>query len=247
MPKYLDLVKAREEEVRKLIEWLAKRTKGFEEPKLVLTGGHGLRAFVPFSHSTRDCDFVLAKGEPWHIDRIRQWLPKSMSAANLEKREDYAFLRCLKLFRIGKQEARISLDFMEGKVVGRTPEQVVVVGGDFINASTKSRISAGAGYVEVHVSSYPDYLLLKIVAARRSDVRDVAALVWKNGIPGNLEQRAARLLPYPAIFQENLRNIIVPEIEDKRFLHSWRGMFVTTDFTEETKAEVVRLLRELAR
>jgi len=44
-----------------------------------------------------------------------------MCAATLEKREGYAFLRCLKLFRIGKQEARISLDFMEGKVVGRTP------------------------------------------------------------------------------------------------------------------------------
>ncbi|MBI4489514.1 MAG: hypothetical protein HY694_10555 [Deltaproteobacteria bacterium] len=135
MPKYLDLVKGREEEVRGLIEWLSKRTKGFEEPKLVLAGGYGLRAFVPFSRSTRDCDFVLAKGEPWPIDRIHHWLPKNMSAA--------------------------------------------------------------------------------------------------------------KLLPYPDILQKNLRNIIVPEIEDRRFLHSWRGMFITTDFTEETKGEVSRLLREL--
>lgn len=141
MPRYLDLVKGREEEVRGLIEWLSKRTKGFEEPKLVLASGYGLGAFVPFSRSTRDCDFVLAKGEPWHIDRIHHGLPKNMSAATLEKREDYAFLRCLKLFRIGKQGARISLDFMEGKVAGRTPEQVVVISREFIDASTKSRIS----------------------------------------------------------------------------------------------------------
>jgi len=243
--KHLDLLTAREEEVRKLVQWLAQKTKGFEDPKLVLIGGYALRAFVPFSRATRDCDFVLGKGEPWHVDTITRWLPKEISIASEEKRDDYAFLRCLKVLRMGRHEAKISLDFMEGKVISRTTNQQLLINADFLDASNKATITIGAGSVHVYVPSYTDYLLLKIVSARASDVRDIAALVWKNRIPPDLDKRAAKLIPFPDAVKIDLTNRILPVIEDKRFVHSWRGMFITKDFTEDTKKEVLRQLRDL--
>lgn len=110
MADHRDLFRAREEEVRKLVDWLAETTDGFEHPRLVLIGGYALRAFVPFSRATRDYDFALGKGEPWHVDAIRRWLPKGVTVAVEEKREGYAFLWCLKVLRRGRQEAKISLD-----------------------------------------------------------------------------------------------------------------------------------------
>lgn len=247
MPSQLELLKAREEEVRKLVEWLGEKTKSFEDLKLVLIGGYALRAYVPFSRATRDCDFVLGKGDPWHIDILKRLLPRGVSIASEEKRDEYAFLRCLKVFRVGRQEAKISLDFMEGKVISRSTNQEVLISQEFLEASAKAAIPIGAASVQVYVPSYTDYLLLKIVSARASDVRDIATLVWKNGIPPDLETRAAKLLLSPQVMKKDLRNFIVPVLEDKRFLHSWRGMFITKDFTEETKDEVLRHLRELIR
>jgi len=240
----IDVLKTREEEVRKLVELLAERTNGFEDPKLVLIGGYALRAFLPFSRDTRDCDFALGKGDPWRIDTIMQWFSKELEIAAEEKREDYAFLRCLKLLRIGRQQAKVSVDFMEGKVVSRPPQHVVLINKDFLDACTRARISIGNGTVDVYVPSYADYLILKIVSGRRSDVRDIAALVWKNGLP-YLQDRIAKLVPFPDCVQLSLRKVIVPDLEDKRFLHSWRGMFVTKEFTEEIKEEVLKQLLEL--
>ncbi|MBI4528078.1 MAG: nucleotidyl transferase AbiEii/AbiGii toxin family protein [Deltaproteobacteria bacterium] len=245
MPSQLELLTAREEEVRKLVEWLGNKTNGFEDPKLVLIGGYALRAYIPFSRATRDCDFVLEKGEPWHIDTIKRLLPRGMSISSEEKRGDYAFLRCLKIFRVGRLEAKISLDFMESKVISRTTNQEVLINQQFLDASAQAAIPIGAASVQVYVPTYTDYLLLKIVSARASDVRDIATLVWKNGIPTDLETRAAKLRLSPEVVKKDLRNIIAPALEDRRFLHSWRGMFITKDFTEETKEEVLRQLRQL--
>ena len=61
MARYVEITKLREEEIAKLIELLYNRSKGFEDPKLILIGGYGLRAFIPFARSTRDCDFVVKK------------------------------------------------------------------------------------------------------------------------------------------------------------------------------------------
>jgi hypothetical protein len=36
-----------------------------------MIGGYALRAFVPFSRSTRDCDFAMTKRDGWNIDRIK--------------------------------------------------------------------------------------------------------------------------------------------------------------------------------
>ena len=247
LPSQLDLLKAREEEVRKLVELLAERTNGFEEPKLVLIGGYALRAFLPFSRDTRDCDFALGKGDPWHIDSVKLWLSRELEIATQEKREDYAFLRCLKVLRMARQQAKVSLDFMEGKVISRMTNQEVLINADFLDASAKTSIRVGTGDVQVYVPSYADYLLLKIISARSSDVRDIAALVWKNGVPADLEERAVKLIPNPEVVKTDLINIIVPALEDKRFVDSWRGMFITKDFTEAVKEQVLKQLRGLIR
>lgn len=61
MARYVGMVRAREKEIVKLIEFLSTKSNGFENPKLVLIGGYGPRAFIPFLRSTRDCDFALKK------------------------------------------------------------------------------------------------------------------------------------------------------------------------------------------
>lgn len=238
-------VRAREGEVRKLVEWLRERTKGFDNPRLVLIGGYALRAFVPFSRATRDCDFALPKGDPWHTDTIKEWLPKEIAIAADEKREDHGFLRCLKVIGAGRQQAKVSLDFMEGKIISRATNQELVINPEFLDACRKAPIPIGDENIEVFVPSYVDYVLLKIIAGRPSDVRDIATLVWKNGVPPTLEERAAKLVPSPDAVKIVLSNIVVPTLADKRFLHSWRGMFITKDFTEETKQEVLRELRRV--
>jgi len=34
-----------------------------------------------------------------------------------------------------------------------------------------------------------------------SDAKDVAALVWKNGLPEGLEERVNKVMPYPEVFR----------------------------------------------
>ena len=63
MPKAIELMKRREEELLKLIQKLSERTDSFSDPKLILIGGYALRAFIPFSRYTRDCIFTLRKAK----------------------------------------------------------------------------------------------------------------------------------------------------------------------------------------
>ncbi|MBI4739663.1 hypothetical protein HY772_09075, partial [Candidatus Woesearchaeota archaeon] len=87
--------------------------------------------------------------------------------------------------------------------------------------------------------------ILKVVSARPSDVRDIAALVLKNGIPDGLGQRIKEILPRPDILAMNIRDVIIPQISHERFVDSWRGTFVTKEFDEECKERVLKELRAL--
>jgi len=82
------------------------------------------------------------------------------------------------------------------------------------------------------------------VSGRRSDIRDIATLVWQKGIPENVKNRVKKILPYPQVFNENLKQVIA-DISDKRFTDSWRGTFISTDFNESAKQEVLEKLLEL--
>jgi len=47
------------------------------------------------------------------------------------------------------------------------------------------------------------------------------------------------------MFREKIRESILPIISDKRFLHSWRGTFATTEFDEEARSIVLDKLTKL--
>jgi hypothetical protein len=240
--KYSEIMNLREEEISRIVEQLSKRTEGFENPKTVLIGGYALRAFTSLSRYTRDCDFVLKKSDGWNLDKIRKLLPENLSTEVFEKRDSYGFLRCIKLLKAG---AKISLDFMEGEVRGRTEEQLFFITEKFLQKTKKARIPIAGKTIEVYVPDYTDYLILKFMSARPSDIRDIATLVWKNDIPSNLEVEARKELAHPEIVEKNLE-FIQKDISDKRFVDSWRGTFVTTEFTDKTKEEILRKLKKLS-
>jgi hypothetical protein len=240
--KHSEIMNLREEEIGRIIERLSGQTKGFDDPKTVLIGGYALRAFTSFSRYTRDCDFALRKSDGWNIDRILNLLSEDMSIEAFEKRGSYGFLRCVKLLGGG---AKISIDFMEGEVRGRASEQVFFVRDEFMQRTSKVGITIAGRTLEMYVPDYTDYLILKFMSARPSDVRDIATLVWKKGIPSDVEQRANKTLAHPGILRDNLKLILV-DLSDRRFLDSWKGTFVTTEFTEKMKEEVIEKLKTLS-
>ena len=239
MVKHSEIMNLREEEISAIIEQLSKKTDGFENPRIVMIGGYALRAFTSLSRYTRDCDFVLRKSDGWNLDKIRKLLPKDLSTETFEKKDGYGFLRCVKLLKLS---AKISLDFMEGEVRGRTDEQIFFVTEKFLKKSKKVKIPIAGKTTEVYAPDYTDYLILKLMSARPSDIRDIATLVWKNGIPDDLEEGAKKKLAHPEIIKKNLK-LIIEDISDKRFLDSWKGTFITTEFDEETKEKVLRELK----
>ena len=74
MPKVIDLMKRREEEILSSLLFLSEKTKGFTDLELIMIGGYALRAFIPFSRFTRDCDFTSMKRDGWNIDKIKKIL-----------------------------------------------------------------------------------------------------------------------------------------------------------------------------
>jgi len=243
--KHSDIMKLREEEIEKMLEYISSHTGGFENPKIVLIGGYALRAFTAFSRYTRDCDFVLKTTDGWNLDKIQKLLPKDLSTEVFEKRGSYGFLRGIKLFKVDGGSAKISMDFLEGEVRGRTEEQIFFITETFLQKTKKVKIPIAQKHVEVFVPDYADYLLLKMMSARPSDTRDIATLVWKNGIPDDLKEKAKKALAHPEILEKNMQ-LIIDDISDKRFLDSWKGTFVTTEFTERTKEQVLKELKKLS-
>jgi len=242
--KHSEIMNFREEEIGKLIEYFSKQTDGFENPKIVTIGGYALRAYTNFSRYTRDCDFVLKKQNGWNLDKIKKLLPEGLSIEAFEKRGNYGFLRCIKFLKINGGRAKISIDFMEGEVRGRTDEKVFFITDKFLQKSKKAKIPVGGKDAEFFVPDYTDYLIMKIMSARPSDIRDIATLVWKKGIPEDLKERAEKALAYPEILEKSLK-LIIADVSDKRFLDSWKGTFVTKEFTEELKEQVLKELKKL--
>jgi hypothetical protein len=244
LAKQSEIMNLREEEISRIIEQLSKQTHGFENPKIVMIGGYALRAFTSLSRYTRDCDFVLKKSDGWNLDKIQKSLPKVLSTEVFEKRDSYGFLRCIRLLKVDGRSARISVDFMEGEVRGRMEEQVFFVTEKFLQRTKKVKITIAEKMIEIYVPDYTDYMVLKIMSARPSDIRDIATLIWKKGIPDEIEERAKKTLAHPEILKKNLK-LIITNISDKRFLDSWKGTFVTTEFTEKIMEQVLKELKRL--
>jgi hypothetical protein len=233
------LMNKREEEIAELIGYLSAKSKGFTRPKLIVIGGYALRAFVPFTRYSRDCDFVLKEG----LNIIEKWAPPNVSVETLEKKEGHAYMRWIKILQSGSKKAKLGLDFMEGQVRGRENE-VFTIDGKFLDDSKKVEIKIGSMQLQIFVPSYTDFFLLKVMSARRSDTRDIATLVWKNGVPKDIKKRL-NTLNNPAIFTRNLEHKIIPDIKHKLFLNSWKGTFITSEFTEHDQKKVVKELESL--
>lgn len=116
MPKAIELMKRREEEILNSLLFLSKKTNDFTNPELILIGGYALRAFIPFSRFTRDCDFALMKKNGWNIDKIKEFLSKEYLVEEEQKRNNYGFLRCIKFVKYNKARVKVSIDFMEGEI-----------------------------------------------------------------------------------------------------------------------------------
>ena len=57
---------------------------------MMVIGGYALRAFIPFSRFTRDCDFAVRKRNGWNIDLLKKILPGGFSIEHEEKRGEGA-------------------------------------------------------------------------------------------------------------------------------------------------------------
>lgn len=233
------MMQLREEAVAEILQKLSSLSKNFSEPKLILIGGYALRAFINLSRYTRDCDFVVREK---HLEQIKDWLDLSVESLHQEK--EHGYLRLLKLLKHGKDSIKVSLDFMQGQVRGRKEEDVVVIDKKFVQNSKQATLKIGSKTLEVFVPDYTDYLILKMASARPSDIRDIAALLWKKGLPDRLKSRASEIVKSHALFADNIKDI-VQTISDRRFVTSWRGTFVTKDFTEEAQQKVVEALKAL--
>lgn len=244
MAKHIRVMEEREREMAKLLELLSIKSAQFENPEFIMIGGYALRAFTSLARYTRDCDFVLRKETTWKLDKIKKWLEEYLTVATLEKHEDYGFMRCIKPVKVGNKLVKVSLDFMEGKVVGRKEKDQVFIDESFVSESKKEKIEIAGKEFIVYVPTYKDYFILKIISCRRSDIRDIATLVWQKGIPENIKSRVKKILPYPDILSENLKQAIT-DISNKRFVDSWRGTFISTDFNESAKQKILEELQKL--
>jgi hypothetical protein len=238
-------MKRREEEISRSLLFLSEKTEGFTHPELIIIGGYALRAFIPFSRFTRDCDFALRKIDCWGIDRIKKILPEGYLVEEEEKHNNYGFLRCIKFVDHDKTRVKVSMDFMEGEIRGRMRDEIIRIDEIMIKNREFVSISIAGKSIKLPVPSYVDYFVMKVVSARASDIRDIAALVCHNGIPENLKERIKQLLPYPEIFSIKLKEKIIPEIRNETFLDSWRGVFATTRYSEEDKEKVIVKLEKL--
>ena len=147
------------------------------------------------------------------------------------------------ILQAGNKKAKLGLDFMECQVRGRENE-TFTIDDKFLENSSEAKIKVGSLQLKIFVPSYTDFFLLKVMSARRSDTRDIAALVWKNGTPKGIKKRLS-VLNDPAIFARNLEQKIIPDIKNKLFLNSWKGTFITNEFTEHDQKKVVKELEGL--
>ncbi len=133
-------MQTREKEIADIIRHIEECSQNFMKPKLVLIGGYAIRAFVPYSRASRDCDFIVSKAKGWNIETINGWRKPDVSADVMEKKDTYGFLKWVKSIPFGRNKAKVSIEFMEGEVRGRTDKAIVFIDKDFIGQSNITSI-----------------------------------------------------------------------------------------------------------
>jgi hypothetical protein len=239
-------MRQREQRIGELIQRVGTKSKAFASPTIIVIGGYALRAHIQFSRFSRDCDFALPKRSRFAIDRIAQWFP-DLSIETKEKFDGYGFLRIIKMFPSGmrrpSEKIKVSLDFMEGEVRGRKGDSVLI-DDEFVENSIAALIPVGSSSIPVRVPSYEDYFILKLMSSRPSDIRDIAALVATKGTPDNdrLHKRIAATVNKPEQLVENTA-LVLKDLSDARFVDSWRGTFVTEQFTDADRKRITKEMK----
>ena len=142
MPNFIEIMEKRETEILELLKFISEKTNGFEEPRIITIGGYALRAYAPFSRYTRDCDFVLRKENDWHLDDINNRLSEKINVDVFKKEETYAFLKVIKYLDLSKKNrVKITIDFMEGEIRGRSDKEIILIDGKFIQNSQRVQIN----------------------------------------------------------------------------------------------------------
>ena len=235
-------MKVREEHIAELVERLRQESKNWKQPNIILIGGYALRAYIPFARYSRDCDFALPKGRGWKIDKIQEWL-SDMSVAAQEKHDEFAYLCLVKQLYSGKHKMKIFLDFMEGQIMDRSGA-AANIDKEFIFRSKRTTISIANTTIPVRVPSYEDFFLLKVLSGRASDIRDIAAMIWKKETPkpNSFTKRAEQIITKPTVLKEKLQTIL-KDISHPQFTDSWKGTYITQEFTEKDKQHVWKTLQ----
>jgi hypothetical protein len=239
------MMKRREEELLKAIRSISEKTGGFTNPRLILIGGYALRAFIRFSRFTRDCDFIVKKGNGWNLDMLKGGLPEGYSIEEEKKHGNFGFMRWVKFIQHGKARVKTSIDFMEGEIRGRVAGEIILIDEAMVENSRLTSITIADESIELVVPSYIDYFIMKVVSCRASDIRDIASLIHEKGVPSRLTERIRQILPHSKIFREKIERRIIPEIRKVTFLDSWRGIFATTSYSEEDKEKVIERLEKI--
>jgi hypothetical protein len=229
----------REMEIGKILNYLSSKTGGFENPKMVLIGGYALRSYVPLSRYSRDCDFALKEG----LEIVKKIKPANIIQEAFERSSSHAFMRWVKIVEIGGKKVKVGVDFMEAEIRGRKNDYFII-DDKFVENSKSVKINVGAE-CGVFVPDYADLFLLKLISARRSDIRDIAAMVWRQGLPETLLKRAKEVSDIE-IVKNKLKNEIIPDISDRLFIHSFRGTFITDKFGEKEQKEVIQKLKTIS-
>jgi hypothetical protein len=153
-------------------------------------------------------------------------------------------MRWIKFMQYDKVKVKVSLDFMEGEIRGRKPEEIILIDEAMVKNCRFVSMSIADETVSVAVPSYLDYFIMKVVSSRASDIRDIASLIRENGTPSGLKERAKEILPHPRVFELKIGREIIPELRKVTFLDSWRGIFATTRYSEKDKENVIEGLEK---
>lgn len=124
-------------------------------------------------------------------------------------------------------------------------EEIILIDEAMIKNSNFASIFIADENVSVVIPGYLDYFIMKVVSSRASDIRDIASLIHKKGVPKGLEERIKEILPYPRVFQSKIEQRIIPELRKATFSDSWKGIFATIRYTESDKEKIIEELRKL--
>lgn len=149
-------MEGREECIGALLDRVREHSRGFTRPAIVVIGGYALRAYIPLTRYSRDCDFALPKSNEWAIDRVQAWLD-DLAVEAKEQEEGHAYLHLIQRVTVGGRHVKVSLDFMEGEIRGRAGEGIIL-DERFVKDSTEATIAIAGRPVTIRVPSYQELL-----------------------------------------------------------------------------------------